>query len=182
MNKVRCTWAETTELMKDYHDNLWGVPSHDNNYLFEMLNLEGAQAGLSWSTILARKQNYEKAFDNFDPIKMSQYSQAKQAELKEDKSIIRNQLKIQAFVENAKAYLKLEENNISFSDYIWSFTSNKVLLHNQQTEAEAISIKMSKDMKAIGFKFFGPTICFAYMQSTGMINDHTPNCFKYKPA
>jgi DNA-3-methyladenine glycosylase I len=173
----RCGWAEASELMAGYHDNEWGVPVRDDRLLFEMLNLEGAQAGLSWQTILSRRKNYRRAFDNFDAKKIAQYNEAKQAQLLQDEGIIRNRLKINAVIENAKAYLSVEQEFGSFTAYIWSFVHNKPLTRADQHTAVEVSKQMSKDLKKRGFRFVGPTTCFAYMQAVGLINDHEPGCF-----
>ena len=178
MTTQRCAWADTNELFIPYHDNEWGVPTHDDRLLFEMLNLEGAQAGLSWLTILKRRNGYKKAFDNFDATKVALYDDAKRAELLANVDIIRNKLKVNAAIENAKAYLMVCEEFKSFDTYIWSFVDNKQLSHAQQKQALEISETMSKELKKRGFKFVGPTICYAYMQATGMIADHEDYCFK----
>jgi DNA-3-methyladenine glycosylase I len=178
MTIQRCSWAETNELFIPYHDNEWGVPTHDDRLLFEMLNLEGAQAGLSWLTILKRRDGYRKAFDNFDATKVALYDDAKRAELLTNAYIIRNKLKINAAIENAKAYLLVCEEFENFDIYIWNFVNNKQLSHSQQKHALEISETMSKELKKRGFKFVGPTICYAFMQATGMIADHQDYCFK----
>lgn len=176
----RCYWSETNELFIPYHDEEWGVPTHDDRLLFEMLNLEGAQAGLSWLTVLKKRASYKEAFDNFDAKKIAKYTEQKRAELMENAGIIRNSLKINAAIENAKAYLITQKEFGSFDNYIWQFVDNQPLTHKQQAEAVAISELMSKTMKKRGFKFIGPTICFAFMQATGMINDHEDYCFRAK--
>ena len=171
-NKHRCEWANTNEILTAYHDEEWGTPVHDDRQLFEMLNLEGAQAGLSWVTILSRRDNYRKAFDNFDPQKIAQYDDVKQAALLQDASIIRNRLKVNAFIENAKATLAMQQKHGSLDAYLWSF------IGNQKLTAE-ISKQMSKQLKKDGFRFIGPTTCYAFMQAVGMMNDHVPECFRY---
>ena len=176
----RCYWSETNELFIPYHDEEWGVPTHDDRLLFEMLNLEGAQAGLSWLTVLKKRASYKEAFDEFDATKIAKYSEDKRTELMANPGIIRNKLKINAAIENAKAYLTVQEEFGSFDNFIWQFVDNKPLTQKQQTEAVEISVLMSKTMKKRGFKFIGPTICFAFMQATGMINDHENYCFKAK--
>jgi DNA-3-methyladenine glycosylase I len=162
---MRCHWAESDKLYQRYHDEEWGVPVHDDRHLFEMINLEGAQAGLSWLTILKRREGYRRAFDNFDAEKIADYSEAQQAALMHDEGIIRNRLKIKAVVENAKAFLAIRSEFGSFDAYIWQFAAR------DQSEA------MSKDLKQRGFKFVGPTICYAFMQAVGMVNDHEPGCY-----
>jgi len=179
-NVQRCYWSETNELFIPYHDEEWGVPTHDDRLLFEMFNLEGAQAGLSWLTVLKKRSSYKEAFDNFDAKKIAQYSEGKRAELMANPGIIRNRLKINAAIENAKAFLQAQEEFGSFDNYIWQFVDNQPLTHKQQAEAIEISELMSKTMKKRGFKFVGPTICFAFMQATGMINDHENYCFRAK--
>ena len=179
----RCDWA-ATEIMAPYHDNEWGVPLHDDRMLFEFLILEGAQAGLSWNTILTKRENYRAAFDNFDPSVVSQYGDAKVQSLLADAGIVRNRLKIAAAIGNAKAHLAVVEEFGSFDNYIWGFVGDapktntwKALSEIPATTPE--SDQMSKELKARGFKFVGSTICYAYMQATGMVNDHTVNCFRY---
>ena len=180
----RCEWANINELEMKYHDEQWGVPIHDDRLLFEMLILEGAQAGLSWDTILQKREGYIDAFDNFDPIKVSKYSDKKIAQLLENPAIIRNRLKINSAVTNAKCYLKAQKEYGSFDRYIWSFVAGKSI-NNKWKKLSDIpatspeSIEMSKSLKKYGYKFVGPTICYAYMQSTGMINDHVVSCFRH---
>lgn len=180
----RCEWAIKSDLEVKYHDEQWGVPVHDDHLLFEMLILEGAQAGLSWSTILQKREGYRKAFDNFDPVKVSKYSANKIEQLLKNPGIIRNRLKVTAAVENAKCFLKTQNEYGSFYRYIWSFVGGKsinnkwkILSDIPSTSPE--SIEMSKSLKKSGFKFVGPTICYAYMQSTGMVNDHVVSCFRH---
>ena len=180
MPKVRCAWANTHELFIPYHDNEWGVPVHDDRQLFEMLNLEGAQAGLSWLTILKKRENYRKAFDNFDAKKIAKYTPAKQAALLQNEGIVRNRLKVNAVVENAKAFLIVQKEFGSFDTYIWSFVAGKTIPHKKRTQAIKISEQMSKELKKRGFKFVGATICFAFMQAVGMVNDHAPGCSWYR--
>jgi len=180
----RCEWANINELEMKYHDEQWGVPIHDDRLLFEMLILEGAQAGLSWDTILQKREGYIDAFDNFDPIKVSKYSDKKIAQLLENPAIIRNKLKINSAVTNAKCFLKTQKEYGSFDRYIWSFVAGKSI-NNKWKKLSDIpatspeSIEMSKSLKKYGYKFVGPTICYAYMQSTGMINDHVVSCFRH---
>ena len=167
--------------MIEYHDKEWGVPIHNDRKLFEMLILEGAQAGLSWSTILKRRKTYKKAFDNFDTKKISKYDSKDVKRLLSDKGIIRNKLKINATIINAKEFLKIKKEFGSFDKYIWSFVNNKPI-QNKLKEIPANtkhSNEMSKDLKKRGFKFVGSTICYAFMQAVGMVNDHTTDCFRY---
>lgn len=178
--KTRCPWSETNELFIPYHDNEWGTPEHDDRMLFEMLNLEGAQAGLSWLTVLKKRESYRKAFDNFDAKKIIKYTDAKKEQLMHNEGIIRNRLKIQAVIENAKAFLVIQKEYGSFDAYIWKFVDNKVIPYARREEAIAISEVMSKTMKKQGFKFVGATICFAFMQAVGMVNDHSPECFRFR--
>ncbi|HTH92929.1 MAG TPA: DNA-3-methyladenine glycosylase I [Candidatus Paceibacterota bacterium] len=178
--KPRCSWGNSPEIYTEYHDKEWGVPLHDDQRLFEMLNLEGAQAGLSWITVLKKRDNYRKAFDHFDAKKIVKYSDAKKEQLMKNEGIIRNRLKINAVIENAKAYMVVQKQWGSFDKYIWHFVGNKPMKHAQQKEAIKISEIMSKQLKKDGFRFVGATICFAFMQAVGMINDHPPTCFKYK--
>jgi DNA-3-methyladenine glycosylase I len=177
----RCNWSGKDPLMIEYHDNEWGKPLHDDQQLFEFLCLEGAQAGLSWSQILHRRDNYRKAFDNFDAIKIAQYDAKKVEELKNDKRIIRNKLKINAFITNAKVFLDIQKEFGSFDKYIWKFVNHKPIdnAFKKMKEIPAtteLSEQMSKELKKKGFKFVGPTICYAFMQATGMINDHIVEC------
>jgi DNA-3-methyladenine glycosylase I len=163
--RTRCDWASgtTDERMLAYHDEEWGVPSHDDRHLFEMLILEGAQAGLSWITILRKRPAYRKAFDRFDPKKIARYGAAKKRALLADAGIVRNRLKIDAAIANARAFLVVQKEFGSFDRYIWQFTDSKA---------------MSRDLKKRGFNFVGPTICYAFMQATGMVNDHSVDCFR----
>ncbi len=177
-NKTRCAWANTNELFIPYHDLEWGVPVHDERLLFEMLNLEGAQAGLSWLTILKKRDNYRKAFDDFDAGKIAKYKDAKKDSLMKNEGIVRNRLKIKAVVENAKAFLLVQKEFGSFDRYIWNFVNNRTIPHKKREGAILISEKMSNDLKKRGFRFVGPTICFAFMQAVGMVNDHTHDCFR----
>ncbi|MDP7105161.1 MAG: DNA-3-methyladenine glycosylase I [SAR202 cluster bacterium] len=184
MAETRCSWP-TNENLIDYHDKEWGVPVHDDLILFEMLVLEGAQAGLSWDTILGRRESYRAAFDNFDPKIVARYDDAKSAELLQDAGIIRNRLKVASAIRNAKAFLAIQENLGSFDAYAWRFVDGTPKV-NAWTDPMNIpantpqSDAMSKDLKAKGFNFVGTTICYAYMQSVGMVNDHAVDCFRYK--
>lgn len=177
-SRIRCAWANGSEIMAAYHDSEWGVPVHDDRLLFEMLNLEGAQAGLSWQTILARRDNYRRAFDNFNAEKIANYNESKRAKLLQDEGIIRNRLKVNAFIENAKATLAIKEKYQSLDSYIWSFVQGVPLSHADQAKADEVSKQMSKDLKKKGFRFVGPTTCLAFMQAVGIINDHDPECFR----
>ena len=182
--KRRCEWAGSDPLYLDYHDNEWGVPLHDDHRLFEMLILEGAQAGLSWITILRKRKAYRQAFDNFDPPKVSNYSEARIRQLLKNSGIIRNELKIRAAVQNAKAFLRVVDEFGSFDRYIWKFVGHKPI-RNQWKRQEDIpsqtpeSEVMSKDLKKRGFKFVGSTVCYALMQAVGMVNDHPMYCFRH---
>ncbi len=177
--KKRCTWGREPEIYRDYHDNEWGVPLHDDQKLFELLNLEGAQAGLSWLTILKRRGGYRKAFAGFDAKKILKFTAATQAKLMKDEGIIRNRLKISSVVTNAQAYLDVQKEVGSFNKYIWQFVDGKTLLDSKKQNGLARSEAMSKDLKKRGFRFVGPTICYAFMQASGMVDDHSKNCFKY---
>ena len=179
----RCGWART-ELSIAYHDNEWGVPNHDDRSLFEFIILEGAQAGLSWETILKKRENYRRAFDHFDAELVATYDRRKVNELLANSGIIRNRLKITAAIENARAFLDVQEEFGSFDAYIWHFVNGRPI-KNQWKSAEAPthtieSDAMSKDLKRRGFKFVGTTICYAFMQAVGMVNDHEKDCFRYK--
>lgn len=175
----RCLWATHHELFIPYHDHEWGVPVHDDRLLFEMLNLEGAQAGLSWLTILKKRDEYKRAFDNFDAIRISKYTAKKKAQLLKNEGIVRNKLKINAVIENSKAFLQVKKEFGSFDKYIWQFVNHKPLKRGGQPTSSPESDAMSKDLKKRGFKFVGTTICYAFMQAVGMINDHTKKCFRY---
>lgn len=179
----RCPWAKK-ELIS-YHDNEWGVPLHDDRALFELLILEGAQAGLSWSTVLAKRENYRKAFDGFDPAKVAKYDDRKVAELLSNPGIIRNRLKIASAIGNALAYLKVRKEFGSFDQYLWGFVDNRPIQNAWKEMAQvpartAESDAMSRDLLRRGFKFVGPTICYAFMQSAGMVNDHLVDCPRYR--
>ena len=174
----RCRWA-TTELLIRYHDEEWGVPVHDDRTLFEFLILEGAQAGLSWSTILQKRGNYKKAFDNFDAAKIAQYKAAKIDRLLKDSGIVRNRLKIAAAVQNAKAFLAVQKECGTFDAYIWQFAPAKQSRTQKGAPSRTLeSDAMSKDLLRRGFKFVGSTICYAFMQAVGMVNDHAAGCFR----
>ena len=182
-NKTRC-FGETP-LYIDYHDNEWGRPVHDDRKLFEMLILEGAQAGLSWETVLKKRENYKKAFDNFDPKKVAKYDDKKIAELLENPGIIRNRLKVNAAVINAKLFLEIQKQYGSFDKFIWSYVDNKPIVGHPKDFSKMpitteISDKISKNLKKMGFKFVGSTIIYSFMQAVGMVNDHLTNCCVYK--
>ncbi|WP_375320807.1 DNA-3-methyladenine glycosylase I [Aliivibrio logei] len=181
MNKKRCEWAEVSDLDRNYHDNEWGVPVYDERKLFEFLTLEGAQAGLSWSTILKKREGYQLLFDNFDIVKISQYDQVKVEALMLDARIVRNRLKINSVITNAHAFIKIQKEFGGFSQYLWSYVENKPIINHWTTMAEVpatteLSDKVSKDLKKRGFKFVGSTICYAFLQATGVVNDHLVNC------
>lgn len=181
---MRCEWCGNDPLYIKYHDEEWGVPVHDDNKLFEFLILEGAQAGLSWITILRKRENYIKAFDNFDPVKVSRYSEKKIEKLLLNPGIVRNRLKINSAVGNAKEFLKIQKEFGSFNKYIWSFVGGKPIINKWKSLKEIPaktkeSDAMRKELKKRGFKFVGSTICYAFMQAVGMVNDHTENCFRY---
>jgi DNA-3-methyladenine glycosylase I len=182
----RCAWTEgSSPLMLKYHDTEWGVPTHSDRKLFEFLILEGAQAGLSWKTILDRRRNYRRAFENFHARKIVRYTRRDINRLLKDAGIIRNRLKIEATVENAKRFIEMQKEFGSFDEYIWRFVGHSPIIHKykkiseipaQTKESEA----MSRDLKKRGFRFVGPTICYAFMQAVGMVNDHTTDCFRYR--
>lgn len=180
----RCDWGNYNELMKQYHDTEWGVPNHNDGSLFEFLILEGVQAGLSWNTILQKRDNYRNALNNFDHTKISQYNEEKIEDLMNNSGIIRNRLKINAAITNAKAFLKIQKEFGSFDKYIWQFVDYNPIIHKfkalvELPSASKESERMSKDLKKRGFKFIGPTICYAFMQAVGMVNDHIIDCFRY---
>ena len=187
--RVRCSWCEGNALYEAYHDEEWGVPTYDDLELFEMLNLEGAQAGLSWITVLKKRETYRKAFDSFDPEKIARYTEKKREKLLADPGIIRNKLKVNAFIVNAQLYLEMQARaqkgeGLSFSEFLWSFVDGEPVINKWKTLAEVPantpeSDAMSKALKKLGFKFTGRTICYAFMQAVGMVNDHTVDCFRY---
>ncbi len=181
--KSRCSWATTPQMIA-YHDTEWGVPQHDDRVLFEFLILEGAQAGLSWSTILAKREAYRRAFSNFNPKSIARYDAAKLKQLMANEGIIRNRLKIASTVQNARAFLAVQKEFGSFNAYIWQFVNGTPIVNalsaSSQIQARTEeSDKMSRDLLKRGFKFVGPTICYAFMQAVGMVNDHLVNCFRY---
>jgi DNA-3-methyladenine glycosylase I len=180
----RCAWAGEDPPMRAYHDTEWGIPLHDDRKLFEMLILEGAQAGLSWSTILRKRENYRKAFDRFDPRRIALYSPARLRSLMGNEGIVRNRLKIAAAVTNARAFLKVQEEFGSFDAYLWRFVEGRPIKKSRRKLADIPartpeSDALSADLKRRGFTFVGSTICYAFMQAVGMANDHTAGCFRY---
>jgi len=184
MNKSRCAWPTNDELMIDYHDREWGVPVHEDRKIFEFMVLDAFQAGLSWSTILKKRENFRAAFDNFEPEKIAQYHQDKIDNLLQDVGIIRNKAKVNATVKNAKAFLEVQKEFGTFDQYIWQFVGYHPIVNKWKTMAEipAKSLEaetMSADLKKRGFGFVGPTICYAFMQAAGMVNDHEVGCFRY---
>ncbi|PZE21382.1 DNA-3-methyladenine glycosylase I [Paenibacillus xerothermodurans] len=184
MDKRRCGWVNSDPLYVYYHDREWGVPVHDDRKLFELLVLEGAQAGLSWYTVLKKRENYRQAFDGFDPEKVAVYDAARVEQLLGDSGIIRNRLKVQSAITNAQAFLRVREKFGRFDAYIWRFVGGQPILNQWHTLSEVPSATpqsdaMSKDLKKRGFKFVGSTICYAYMQAAGMVNDHTKECMMY---
>ena len=189
-SRSRCPWCTGSELYRRYHDEEWGVPEYDDQKLFEMLNLEGAQAGLSWITVLNKREHYRQVFDNFDPTKMARYDEHKRQRLLADPGIIRNKLKVNAFIVNANQYLDLQQRAAAgdgpdFSTFLWSFVGGKPKQNRWRSLADvpattAESDAMSKALKKRGFKFTGSTICYAFMQASGMVNDHLLDCFRYQ--
>jgi len=182
--ETRCAWAGNDPLYQQYHDQEWGVPCRDDRNLFEFLLLEGAQAGLSWITVLRKREHYREVFDQFDPEKIARYDQHKIQQLLADPGIIRNRLKIMSAINNARLFIEIQKEYGSFSDFIWDFTDgttkvNHWISADQVPATTAQSDRMSKALKRRGFKFVGSTICYAYMQATGMVNDHTLDCFRH---
>lgn len=183
--KIRCAWCLKDELYMKYHDEEWGLPLHDDTRLFEMLILEGAQAGLSWHTVLTKRENYRKAFDNWDAKKIARYTEKKKEKLLQNSGIIRNRLKIDAAIGNAKAFLPIQNEFGSFDKYIWQFVNHTPIVNTRRSLKEIPpktkeSDEMSKNLLKRGFKFVGSTICYAFMQATGMVDDHTEDCWKRK--
>ena len=181
----RCTWAATGPLETAYHDAEWGVPVHDDRRLFEFLILEGAQAGLSWSTILRKRDAYRRAFNGFDPAQVSRFDARRQRALLADEGIVRNRLKIESAVRNAHAFLSVQAEFGSFDNYVWRFVDGKPVRNAWKSQAQVpastpVSDALSKDLKARGFNFVGSTICYAFMQAVGMVNDHVTGCFRWK--
>jgi len=185
MEKIRCDWSTKDPLFIAYHDTEWGVPIHDEQQLFEFLILETFQAGLSWITVLRKRDNFRKAFDNFDYKKVALYGEDKIQDLLQDAGIIRNKLKVRAAISNANAFIEIQKEFGSFDKYIWGFVDGKPIqtnrkLMSQITATTEISDKLSKDLKKRGFKFVGSTVIYAHMQATGMVNDHVESCFRFK--
>jgi DNA-3-methyladenine glycosylase I len=185
-SKVRCAWAESSDAMRSYHDLEWGVPLYDDRHLFELLTLEGAQAGLSWSTVLNKRDGYSKAFDDFDITRVSKYTPAKIEKLLQNPDIIRNRLKVESTVSNARAFIAVQKEFGAFADYLWAFTDNKQIVNHRKAgeplpPSDALSDRVSKDMKKRGFRFVGTTIIYSYLQASGVIDDHDEKCaFKHK--
>ncbi|MFT4970211.1 MAG: DNA-3-methyladenine glycosylase I [Chitinophagales bacterium] len=184
MEKKRCAWSTSDALYIKYHDEEWGAPSYDDDYLFEMICLEGQQAGLSWITILKKRENYRRLFAGFNAESIANFSDDYLEQILLDKGIIRNRLKVFAIRKNAIAFLKIQKEQGSFSSYIWSFVGGKPITNNFESMGDlpaktSLSIQMSKQLKKYGFTFVGPTICYAFMQASGMVNDHTKDCYKY---
>jgi DNA-3-methyladenine glycosylase I len=184
-SKVRCSWCGNDPLYVEYHDTEWGVPLRDEQKLFEFLVLETFQAGLSWITVLRKRENFRKVFDNFNYKKIALYDEEKIAELLQDAGIIRNKLKVRATISNAVAFMKIQKEYGSFSKYIWGFVNDAPIQNNIKSMSEikattVTSDKLSKDLKKRGFKFVGPTVIYAHMQATGMVNDHAIDCFRHK--
>ncbi len=182
--KERCFWATGSQLYMDYHDNEWGEPVYDDQTLYEFLFLETFQAGLSWITILNKRENFRKAFDNFDYLKIAQYGEKKFQELLQNQGIVRNKLKVRSATTNAQLFIEIQKEFGSFSKFIWSYVDGKPIVNKFESREDvpattAISDQISKDLKKRGFKFVGSTIIYAFMQATGMVNDHTTGCFKY---
>jgi len=182
---VRCGWSDDSDMMRHYHDTEWGVPVHDDRKLFEFLILDGFQAGLSWSIVLKKRDAFRAAFDNFDPHRVAIYDEIKISSLLENPGIVRNRLKVNAAVTNARAFLKVQEEFGSFDTYFWSFVNGKMIVNTWETLGQIPAVTreaevMSKDLKQRGFKFVGPTICYAVMQSAGLVNDHLVSCFRYR--
>ena len=184
---TRCPWCEGFDLYRLYHDTEWGVPLRDGRALFELLILEGAQAGLSWSTVLKKRESYRLAFDHFDPRKIARYDETKICALLNNPGIIRNKLKVAATITNAKAYLELKKDGSTFSDFLWQFVNHRPLQNQRRTLSDVPaktpeSDAMSKALLQAGFKFVGSTICYAFMQASGMVNDHLLTCHRHKPV
>ncbi len=182
---ARCKWASSPALV-DYHDHEWGVPLHEEERLFEMLTLEGAQAGLSWEIVLRKREGYRKAFAGFDPQKVSRFTPRRIETLLRDKSIVRNRLKVESTVNNARAFIQVQGAFGSFDRYLWAFVDGKPIVNRYRSLRDLpaqtpLSGQLSRDLKQRGFRFVGPTVCYAFMQAVGMVNDHTTRCFRYKP-
>lgn len=184
-NKTRCEWAGDRPLYVAYHDDEWGVPVHDDHRLFEFLLLEGAQAGLSWWTILQKRENYRAAFAQFDPQRVSRFPKIKTAKLRENPGIVRNRLKIESAITNARQFLDIQAEFGSFDHYLWAFSGGESIQNRWRHMSKVPAVteradKLSRDLKKRGFKFVGPTICYAYMQAVGMVNDHVVSCFRHR--
>ncbi len=184
-NKTRCEWAGYRPLYVAYHDDEWGVPVHDDHRLFEFLLLEGAQAGLSWWTILQKRENYRAAFAQFDPQRVSRFPKIKTAKLRENPGIVRNRLKIESAITNARKFLDIQAEFGSFDHYLWAFSGGESIQNRWRHMSKVPAVteradKLSRDLKKRGFKFVGPTICYAYMQAVGMVNDHVVSCFRHR--
>ena len=185
MEPARCPWPKNNQLMIQYHDQEWGAPLHDDRRLFEFIVLEGMQAGLSWQTVLNKRESFRRAFHDFDPRRVARYTDTDSARLLADAGIIRNRAKVAAAIVNAQHFLDVQEEYGAFDRYIWQFTSGKTIHHRLSSMADSPPVSaeaaaMSKDLVRRGFKFVGPTICYAYMQATGMVNDHLVRCFRYR--
>ena len=185
MTPTRCAWAGSDPLYLRYHDTEWGIPVHDDRHLFEMLGLEGAQAGLAWITILRKREGYREAFDDFNPAAVARYDDRRVARILKNRNIVRNRLKVESVVTNARSFLEIQDEQGSFDAYIWGFVDGHPKQNRWQRLSEipaetATSTAMSKDLKRRGFRFVGPTICYAFMQATGMVNDHLVDCFRHK--
>lgn len=181
----RCAWVGNDDIYQEYHDNVWGRPCFDSRELFAKLCLDGQQAGLSWITILKKQANYEQAFFHFDPVKIAQMTDADVQRLMQNKGIVRNKLKIQSIIKNAKAYLDLQGQGVEFNQFLWQFVDGQVKVNQWQTKGQvpvstSESDKMAKALKKVGFSFVGTTICYAFMQAVGMVNDHTTDCHCYQ--
>lgn len=184
MTKKRCEWAHHSDFMKSYHDNEWGIPQHDDEVLFEFLVLEGMQAGLSWNTILKKRDNFRIAFDYFDYNLIAEYPEQKIEALLQDKGIIRNRLKVESVITNARSFLEIRNDFVTFNEYIWGFVNQEPILNSWSSLSEIpantdLSSKICKDLKKKGFKFIGTTIVYAFMQAVGIVNDHLTSCFRY---
>ena len=185
MNKKRCSWANSSDLEVNYHDQEWGVPVHDDVIHFEFLTLEGAQAGLSWNTILQKRENYRKAFRQFDPVKVSKFKDKQIQTLLNNPGIVRNRLKVHSTVSNARSFLEVQAKHGSFDQFIWGYVDGKPIVNKWKTMKQVpattrLSESISKDLKKLGFRFVGPTIVYSYLQATGLINDHLTCCFRFK--
>ena len=184
-HRIRCPWGDSHPLYVAYHDEEWGVPTHDDQKFFEMLVLEGAQAGLSWITILKKRENYRKAFSGFDPRRVARYDARRVGRLMDNAGIVRNRLKVESTVRNARAYLAIQKELGSFDAYVWRFVDGRPIRNHwtdlkQMPASTKLSLAMSKDLKQRGFSFVGPTVCYSFMQATGLVNDHLVDCFRHR--